>query len=350
MKIAIAGTGWGARVQVPAFRAAGFEIVGLAGRDAERTREVAARLDAPPFETWEEMFARSGADWVSIVTPPSEHRRMSLAALERGLNVLCEKPTALNAGEASEMLAAAGQSRAQYALIDHELRFLPTWIEARRRIRELGELRLIEVRFASPGRGDPEREWNWWSDASRGGGVWGAVGSHMIDAVRYLAGEIVAVSADLRTTIASRPARDGSRRAVTSDDTALAALRIESGAVVQMVLTVVAAVDEETSVTFHGSGGGLRLRDHLLDGAARSGSWSTLATAETIESPGNSKGGPFGTGTHLLARAIAEAERSGDATPLAPAATFEDGLRQQRVLDAGRESSRAGGVWISVAD
>src|SRR5205807_10305439 len=88
-----------------------------------------------------------------------------------------------------------------------------------------GPIRYAEVRYASPSRGDRSRPWNWWSDADEGGGVWGAVGSHFVDALRYLGCEIEAVQAVLATIIDER-----SGKRVTSDDFASVNLRLtESG-------------------------------------------------------------------------------------------------------------------------
>src|SRR5436189_24003 len=83
---------------------------------------------------------------------------------------------------------AAGRHPDRAALIDHELRFLPSFLAARERVPGLGGVRYVEMRYASPSRGDRTRAWNWWSDASRGGGILGAVGSHFADALRYLVG------------------------------------------------------------------------------------------------------------------------------------------------------------------
>jgi predicted dehydrogenase len=63
---------------------------------------------------------------------------------------------------------------------------------------------------------------------------------------------------------------------------------------------------------------------------------------------GNSFGGAFGTGTFYLGRALRAALDDGSPSALAPAATLEDGLAQQRVLDAARKSSANGGRWESV--
>ena len=93
-RVGIIGTGWGARVQVPAFREAGLEVVAIAGHNAERTRKIAGELDVEPFDDWRELIA-SNIDLVTIVTPPSEHLQMATSALDAGKHVLCEKPTAL---------------------------------------------------------------------------------------------------------------------------------------------------------------------------------------------------------------------------------------------------------------
>src|SRR5579884_2652620 len=193
-RVGIIGRGWGDRSQAPAFRDAGLDVVAIVGHNDWRRA-----IDA--------------ADLVSVVTPPSTHLEIATAALDAGKHVICEKPTALDANQAEKLVAASRAHPSQIAIIDHELRFLPSFRAARERIGELGAIRYAEVRYASPSRGERSRPWNWWSDASQGGGVWGAVGSHFIDALRYLGCEIEAVQAMLATIITER-----SGRKVTSDD------------------------------------------------------------------------------------------------------------------------------------
>ena len=81
-KIGIVGTGWGARVQVPTFREAGLEVVALAGFHRNKTRKTADELGVTAFDDWRDLVRDSAIDLVSIVTPPSEHREMALAALD----------------------------------------------------------------------------------------------------------------------------------------------------------------------------------------------------------------------------------------------------------------------------
>jgi predicted dehydrogenase len=343
-RIGIIGTGWGARVQVPTFREAGLDVTSIAGFHKTKTQQLADELDVRAFDDWRALIGE--VDLVSIVTPPSEHREMTLAAIAAGKHVLCEKPTAMNADEAREMLNAVRADR--IAIIDHELRFLPSWRVARERIRELGGVRHAEVRYSSPSRGDRTRQWNWWSDASRGGGVWGAVGSHFADALRYFGMEIDAAQAMLHTVIARRPFGD-SIREVTSDDFASVDLRLRGGAVATMNFSAVTSGPDETSMlTIYCEEGAMRfIGEEVL--ISRSGSpFEVLAGEPMQKRPGNSPGGAFGTGTLHLGRALRAALDDGDRDALAPAATFEDGLMQQRVLDAARASSAGGGGWVAV--
>jgi predicted dehydrogenase len=347
-KVGIIGTGWGARVQAPVLREAGLRVTAIAGHNRERTRAIADDLGLRAHDDWRQVIASPDIDLVSIVTPPSEHREMALAALAAGKHVLLEKPTAGNAAEAEELVAAAEKVPQLVALIDHELRFLPSWREARARMAdEIGEVRYAEVRYSSPARGDRMREWNWWSDATRGGGVWGAVGSHFVDALRYFGMEIEEVQALMRTTIDRRPFGDTTRE-VTSDDFASVALRLRGGAVASMTFSVVAAGPDESSVlTIHGERGAMRfIGEEVLLSTGRA-PYATMAGAPISDRPGNSHGGAFGTGTLHLGRALRAALDEGDRTALAPAATFADGWMQQRVLDAARKSAVAGG-WVRV--
>src|SRR5262249_57038064 len=107
--------------------------------------------------------------------------------------------------------------------------------------------------------GDRSGWWNWWSDAERGGGVWGAVGSHFVDTLRYFGLEIEAVQATLNTFIDERPFGDATRK-VTADDFATVTLRLHGGAMAVMTFSAVASGPDQPSVlTLHGEDGAMRL-------------------------------------------------------------------------------------------
>lgn len=346
-RIGIVGTGWGARVQVPTFREAGWDVVGIAGSLAARTGVVGAELGVRSFEDWRELIRSDEVELVSIVTPPSEHHEMAVAALEAGKHVLCEKPTALNRVQASDLVRVAAEHGDCIALIDHELRFLPSWREARERIAEIGPVRYADGRYASPARGDRSRAWNWWSDAARGGGIWGAVGSHSVDALRYFGLEPQSAQAFLATIIDERPF-EGSSRAVTADDWGVVHLRMNDGSLAVLSFSAVASgPDESAMLTIHGERGAMRFTGEEVLLSTGGSSFERIAGGPLVKRPGNSAGGAFGSGTFHLALALRAALDEGDRSALAPAATFEDGLMQQRILDAARMSSSSGG-WISV--
>ena len=349
MGIAIIGTGWGARVQVPAFRSAGLDVVALAGSDAAKTERIAGELGVPSATgDWRELLTRPDVEVVSIVTPPDLHHEIALAALEAGKHVLCEKPTARDGTEAQEMLAAAQARPRQLALIDHELRFLPAIIRARQLLADgaIGGVRHALFRVIGNSRADLSRPWNWWSDAARGGGALGAFGSHQIDLLRFLLqSEVAEVAATLHTFIAERPAEDG-LRPVTSDDYYSLRLRFTNGALATIECSAVARTQEPNSLTLYGAGGSLRWLGGALHQAEASGDFQNITPTATRALPAELEG-DFPQGTVYLAHTLSGYLR-GDADALTLGATFADGLSNQRVLDAARESDRQGGRYIAL--
>jgi predicted dehydrogenase len=335
----IIGTGWGARIQVPAFRAVGLEVVALAGSQPAKTAEIAADLGVSWHTAdWRELLAHPEVAWVSIVTPPNLHQEMALAALAAGKHVLCEKPTALNATEAAAMQAAAAAQPELFALIDHELRFLPAIRHARALIADgaIGTPRHADMRVISSGRSDPTRPWNWWADAAQGGGSLGAIGSHAIDLLRYLLSDEVAQARGMiNSFIAERPDAAGTLLPVTADDFATATLRFRRGSIATITTSGVARLDEPSSATIYGSAGTLRFSAGQLLHAEPNAPFRDITPAHTEQFPAGIEG-DFPQGTVYIGRAIAAAQQ-GDHSALAPAATFADGLAIQQVLDAIRE-------------
>jgi predicted dehydrogenase len=274
-----------------------------------------------------------------------------MQALAAGKHVLCEKPTALNAGQAHDMLEAARRSR-RLALIDHELRLDPTRRRLRELVREgyLGRLQHLQLNVESEFRLDPGRPWSWWSDAAQGGGMLGAVGSHAVDAIRYTAGEVLRGRGLLRTLTPQRPdPATGEMRAVTADDYAAFWLELEGGATAASVLSAVSRSPRPGwTMSLHGSEGTL-----LLDAggrlSGRRGDEKEFADL-TPPAPGldvqalGMADTPWSRAFLGLAAEIATALAEGRSdVPLA--ATFEDGLRSQQVLDALCESAERG-EWI----
>src|SRR5581483_11861240 len=343
-KVAIVGTGRGTRVQVPTFRPAGLETVGLWARSKEKGARVAAVLSIPICTTvCRPLLDNSEIDLISITTPPSTHAEMAIAALEAGKHVLCEKPTALNAAQAEEMLSAAGQHPKQLALIDHQLRFLPYYQKMRALIKEgyVGKVLYVEGLSIEDGMLNPKIHWHWWHNVQEGGGRLGAVGSHLIDLTTWLVAQPVrAVEATLRTFVSKRKDGAGITREVTSDDFFDLHLNFSDDAEGFLRGSDVTAGKAVHSILVAGSDGSLHWQAGELEGyRSETKKLESLAVHENIQIPQGLHPTQWVKGSVYLGRALRDVLEHGNLTALAPAATFTDGLNVQRALDAARQSS-----------
>ena len=344
LRVGVIGTGFARRVQIPGLRLVpGVTVTAIASGRPENARAAARDLGIPHAYAGGLELARSPeVDLVIVSSTPDSHARYAVAALEAGKHVLCEKPTALHAREAEAMLAAARGRPDRIAWIDHELRYEPNRRHVKDLIRRgsIGEVRHVELSLAPYVRGDGRAQisaapWTWWFDASRGGGILGAVGSHLVDLCRFWTGTEVTWAAGVaKAFIGRRPDETGALRPVTADDFTSFVLRLEGGPVASIMLSTVA---------HHGPG-------HL---AQVTGSEGTLVlTGETrleIGKPGSpledatvpddlwEKTTPNNMWARSFVRLMRDLVRTamGDRPEGAPA-TFADGLAVQRVLDAVR--------------
>src|ERR1041385_6399115 len=150
IRIGIIGAGFAQTTQIPGFmNCPNAQVVAIASARREHAEEVARQSGIPQVESdWQSLVARDDVDLVSIVTPVVTHCEMTLAALDRGKAVLCEKPMAMNADEARRM-ADRAREKGLLALIDHELRFLPGRLKMRELVQrgELGRIKHAGVRW-----------------------------------------------------------------------------------------------------------------------------------------------------------------------------------------------------------
>ena len=347
--IGIIGTGFARKVQIPAFAVCkNAEIVSVASGSLENARSTAAEFDVGHFtDDWRQTVARDDVDLVCITTPPDLHKEMTLFALEHGKHILCEKPMAMNVAEAEAMYEAA-KSAGVLALIDHELRFHPGRQKAYAMLREgaIGKIRHAKWNFRAPQRGDPNLPWNWWSDIEQGGGALGAVNSHIIDSFNWFLGtEISSVSCQLQSHVKKRPLKDGGFREVTTDDKANMLLRFADSDLTSDATGLVSASMLEqpayvNRLEMFGKKGAIRI-DHRGDvfiTQAGETEWKEIEVEFGRAIPVLPDTG-FSRGFMEFAPKIIGAIREGK-TEIEYAATFEDGLKVQRVLDAARKSRR----------
>ena len=347
--IGVIGAGFARTTQIPGFKnCEGARGVVIASAHREHAVEVAREFDIPHVaDDWRGVIERDDVDLVSIVTPVVTHHEITLAALRAGKHVLCEKPMAMNAEEAREMMELAREKNV-LALIDHELRFLPGRQKAAELIRggDIGELWHARCLFRSGQRADPNRPWNWWSDVKQGGGALGAIGSHIVDAFRWLLNtEVSEVFGQLSTHVPKRKDQSGTVREVTTDDEANLLLRFDgdsSGLTGNASLSMVQAGASAHVVEIFGSEGAVRVDGNGYVWSAKRGDteWTSIEIDRGHLAPGMAEGG-WSRGFTAFSKKIVDALREGRTT-VEGAATFEDGYRTQLVLDAARRSNERG--------
>ncbi|HZZ87507.1 MAG TPA: Gfo/Idh/MocA family oxidoreductase, partial [Caulobacteraceae bacterium] len=132
--VALLGAGWAAAMHARAARAAGLALVGVAARDADKTRAFAAAHGISiATGDWRALIARPEVDLVVIATPNALHAPQALQALGAGKHVLVEKPMALSVEAGAEMLAAA-RGAGRILAVGHMWRYRPEVIALRDRI------------------------------------------------------------------------------------------------------------------------------------------------------------------------------------------------------------------------
>jgi predicted dehydrogenase len=356
IRIGIIGAGFARTTQIPGFQACpGAKIVAIASAHRENAEKVARDFGIDHVETdWRTLVARDDVDLVSIVTPVVTHHEITLAALDHGKAVLCEKPMAMNADEAKIMTERAREAGV-LALIDHELRFLPGRLKMRELLRrgEIGKVRHARTTFRSDSRADPERPWNWWSDSKQGGGALGAIGSHVIDGWRWLLEtEVREVSGNLVTHIPERKDGSGQVRQVTTDDETNLLVRFADGEFTEGAsgngsMSMVEAGKPEHRLELFGSKGALMIEEggELWQAKVGDGDWRRVETDKGELAAGMRDGG-WARGFTAFSRRIVEALQEGRTT-VEGAATFEDGYRTQLVLDAARRAHESG-CWARI--
>ena len=213
----------------------------------------------------------------------------------------------------------------------------------------VGEVRHVRADLLLDTPSFEERPYSWWSKTSSGGGVLGAIGTHMIDCVQWTLGPIESVCARFETFVTRRRDAHGVEHEVTSEDFAELWLRLESGARVSLAVSLALRGVGRWLFEVAGSEGALRLdREEHLVGGAHGAELTPISSGEPWRQPehfGIQGRGPFAALEAPFLRAVVEAVAGGQ-TQVKEAATFADGLTNVRVLEAARRSSREGGSRV----
>ncbi|WP_114577096.1 Gfo/Idh/MocA family protein [Saliphagus sp. LR7] len=343
----------------------------LIGRDEEAVAEATDQLGFSEYSTdWEDVVG--DVDVFYNLGPNNVHADPSIAALEAGTSVFCEKPLAHTLEDAERMRDAARDSDAT-AGIAFNYRFIPAIRYAKELIDsgELGEIHHVRGTYLQDWLVDPEAPWSWRNDEEvAGSGALGDLGAHTIDLARFLvgdrAGEIDRLSGHLKTFVDERPVPGGDEgslesgggsstetREVTVDDAYTAQASFEEGAIATFEASRFAnGRKNDHSIEIEGSKGSLKFSLERLNEleVLREGSrgYETVLVTDPDDPyidhwwpPGHVIGWEhtFVHENYEFLSAVAEGEEH---TP-----SFEDGYRVQELLDA-IERSDSEGEWVDV--
>ncbi|WP_046174301.1 Gfo/Idh/MocA family protein [Domibacillus indicus] len=259
LKIGVIGCGSIARHRhIPEYAAnENVEIAAFCDIVEERAQEYAKQYNAIAYTSYEELLANEDIDAVSVCTPNSLHAPISIAALQAGKHVLCEKPMATSREEADAMIQAA-EASGKKLMIAHNQRFVASHVKARSII-ESGTLGKIYSFRTAFGHGGPE---NWSADGTDSWffkkelafiGAMGDLGVHKTDLMRYLIGEEFVEAAAFV---------EGSAKAnSTVDDNAVCILKSESGIIGTLAASWAYNGGEDNSTVIYAENGILRLED-----------------------------------------------------------------------------------------
>lgn len=329
IRVGIVGTGFGATVHAPILtRHPGYDLLAIASQRPGRASEVASTFQIPhAYDDWKQMLEQAPIDLVVFATRPADHKLMTLSALSSDLHVMCEKPPALNLLEAKAM-EQASKSTDRVTAINFEWRYLPERRAVKRLLNEGVLGKILHVSWSEAwqiwGR-IQEIEPGWDSVAEQGGGMLGAIGSHIIDALCHWLGEVSTVKG---ITMSHVPTRK------TADDS-FSFVAIFENEITCSVSCSVASVGCPPRIEILGTDGTLRISGHqLLIATTSSPNSVPVSVEETMDVSDFPKEiqGYVHAQWHLysdLAKSIA-----GETVDGLP--SFTDAVRVQAVMDSIR--------------
>lgn len=353
VRAGVIGTGWG-QLQLEALqRVKGVQVTALCDVDAARLETLANQYKVPnTFGDYRDLIASAQVDWVAIATPPDQHKPMVLAAIEAGKHVFCEKPVALTAREASELLDAAN-ARGIVHVVDYEMRYLPAHAYSKELIDEdyLGQLLRAEVTMTM------EHPWgehgNWAAELALGGGVLMELGMHFIDMLRWWFGDVSRVFAGTRThfpTVRVPGAKEKGngnsiRKVVTGDDAFWCILQFARGGEALVSFMTGARHDPGWSIAAYGQTGSLIIKSGQLwamrDGDREIGLMPIPKRLELANTPAD----PLMWGmSRLIEHAAAKINGAPDAVAVPD---FRDGVLNAQIVEAIRRASDEH-RWVNV--
>jgi UDP-N-acetyl-2-amino-2-deoxyglucuronate dehydrogenase len=319
-----------------AAREAGLGIAAFFGRDPAKAEAMAARFGGRAFAHYEDFLAHRPMDLVVIGSPSGVHAEQGIAAAERGLHVLVEKPIDVSAARGASLVAAAETAGVRLGVLFQD-RLKPDFVRLREFVRGGGLGRVLlasaRVKWHRPPEYYSASRWRG-TKALDGGAALVNQGIHTIDLLVWLLGPVHRVHALTATQLHS----------IEGEDVALALLRFASGVVATLEATTVAFPGYPRRVEISGTEGTLVVEgDHLVAADLRS-PVPGLVTAEDERAKSASTAVVSDTAPHRrMIEDFARAIVAGGP----PACDGREGLRSLAVVEAVYAAAGRDGVEVA---
>lgn len=333
------------------------------GRNEAELRAFADQFGWEEIATdWREVAARPDIDVIDICTSNATHMPIAIEAAKHGKHVICEKPLAMDAAEARQMLSAAQAADVRH-MVAFNYRRVPAIQLAKQMINEgkIGRVFHFNAVYYQDWIVDPEFSIVWRHDSKvAGSGAHGDMNAHTVDLARFLVGEITDVTGAQEIFIKERPLADGTGTGqVTADDATYFIARFDQGALGNFMATRFANGRKNfLRIELFGSKGSLvwnlermnELEYYSTADEQKEQGFRNILVTENVHPyvsawwpPGHIIGWEH-TFIHEVRDLLVAIANHEDVTP-----NFYDGLRNQLVLDKVVESSQ-NGQWLSVPE
>jgi len=272
VRVGVLGTSWWSdSMYLPALAAhPDVEIAGLCGRTRSKAEALAGQWSVPWTSTDSDQFLDpQRLDAVVVATPNDSHEPLTLTALDRGLDVLCEKPIATSA-EAARGMAERAETLGATTLVPFTYRYMPTNQFVKRLVDDgfVGRPYHLNLRYFAGYARHGEYSWRFDTELA-GSGVLGDLGSHWLHLARWLLGEVTEIGCTSARFV-ERPQRPDGSDYERSEDSAVMTVRFDSGAYGTLTVSAVCAEGTDFDQTHH-------LDLHGSDGTVYSlNDWSTV--------------------------------------------------------------------------
>jgi predicted dehydrogenase len=348
IKVGVIGTGFGAKVHTPIMQIhPGFEVVAIASVHRGNVEDVKRETGIPTvYSDWREMLQNEPLDLVSVASAPYLHADMVLESLKQKIHVLCEKPMAFDANQSAEMVALKNKSEL-IGLINFEFRFLP----ARMKVKEIlssGKLgEILHVHYKCNYNSYLSLSTNhrgWLGQEQYGGGMLGAIGSHMFDSLLWWVGDDVKeVSGQLPIHV-QKVIKDGLEEVRTAEDSfqAIGSFVRGTSFSVDLLSASLHKANQWRLEVFGTNGTLVMTDDNRVEVAIGDRKLTEVELAPKISEPSNlsARALVYYQAFFPMLEGIYQTVKGNNLSEHVP--TFEDGHRVQLILDSIRLSSREG--------